>query len=226
MNGNWGRLVALCLFIGIIISMRISPIGQLFSFENFIEHRSHLQAAVAGNYFLAIITYVAIYMALSALSFPGAGIITMAGGFLFGTGLGTLLADIGATSGGCIAFLISRYLIGKPLQERYKEKFAKFNKEFEESGAAYLFTMRLIAVLPFFIANILASMTRVSIKTFAWTTALGIIPGSFVYAYTGAQLNYISSPKDAFSTHVILAFIALILLSVTPIIFRKMRSHK
>lgn len=224
MNGRWGKILAPIIFLTIIISIRFSPVAQFLSIATLLDQRDNLRILVQNSYALSVLIYILSYTVLSALSFPGAAIVTMAGGFLFGTGWGTVFSNLGATSGGCFAFLIARYLVGKPLQERYQEKFVKFNNEFKKNGAAYLLTMRLIAVLPFFIANILASMTEVSLKTFLWTTMLGIIPGSFVYAYAGAQLNYITAPKDIFSRNVIVSFIFLITLSIIPIIIKKLRN--
>ena len=164
--------------------------------------------------------FVLIYIAAVALSIPGATILTLTAGFLFGF-IGVIYVNIGASAGAVLAFLAARYLIGDWVQRRYGEKLASFNKEIAENGYNYLLTLRFIPLFPFFLINIFAGLTRVPLTVFAWTTMVGILPGSFVYIYTGRQLGIIDKPGDILSWQIILAFVLLGLLVLSPVVIKK-----
>jgi uncharacterized membrane protein YdjX (TVP38/TMEM64 family) len=167
-----------------------------------------------------------VYVIVTGLSIPGAVILTLAGGFLFGTIAGVLYVDAGATAGAVCAFLSARYLLGDRLQQKYGGQFAKFNGEMDRNGVNYLLTLRLIAVFPFFLINFLAGLTKVPLKTFLWTTAVGIIPGTAVFAYAGQQLGYINSPADILSKKVIAALAALGFITLAPTVWKRIRKAK
>ncbi|HET7317732.1 MAG TPA: VTT domain-containing protein, partial [Nitrospirota bacterium] len=132
----------------------------------------------------------------------------------------------GATAGAVCAFLSARYLLGERLQQKYRGQLAKFNGEMERNGVSYLLTLRLIAVFPFFLVNFLAGLTKVTLKTFLWTTAVGIIPGSAVFAYAGRQLGSVNSPADIISKKVIAALAALGFITLAPAVWKRIRKPK
>ena len=217
------QVLLLVLFIGAIILVPYSPLGTLFTFENLKQHRDSLVVLVQDHYWPSVLSFIMLYVVTTALSIPGAVILTLAGGFLFGTAASVLYVNVGATAGAACAFLFARYLLGNRLQEKYKNQFEKFNRELDWNGTSYLLTLRLIPVFPFFLINFLAGLTKIPLQTFLWTTSAGIIPGTAVYAYAGQQLGSINSPSDILSRDIIIAFLVLALFTLVPVIVKRMR---
>ncbi len=217
------KIAILLVFIAFIITFRFTGIGEYFTLNNLQEQSASLQAFVEQNYFLAVFMYVFTYIAAIALSLPAAALLSVTGGFLFGTILGALFTNVGATTGSAISFLMVRYLVGEQLQKKYAVQLKEFNKEMQEQGVWYLLMIRFIAVIPFFVANALVALTNVPLTTFIWTTSLGILPSSFVFTYAGQQLHAISSVRDIFSREVLLAFGLLGLLALVPVVIKKWR---
>ncbi|MEK9141625.1 MAG: VTT domain-containing protein, partial [Nitrospirota bacterium] len=168
-----------------------------------------LLAFTDANFVSAVGIFIAAYVIVAGLSLPGAVILTLAGGFLFGATMATLFVNVGATTGATLAFLTARYLLRDTV-----EGFAK-------NAFSYLLTLRLIPLFPFFVVNLVSGLTRVNVGTYVAATALGIIPGSFVYAYAGRQLGTINSLKEIASPNVVGAFVLLGLLALVPVVYRK-----
>ncbi|PKN75788.1 MAG: TVP38/TMEM64 family protein [Deltaproteobacteria bacterium HGW-Deltaproteobacteria-10] len=217
-------LIAL-IIAAAIVSIRLFGLDHLLSLETFRQYRDQLQAFTAQHYLPTVAIFILIYIAAVALSIPGATILTLTAGFLFGF-FGVIYVNIGASAGAILAFLAARYLIGDWVQKRYGEKLASFNKEIAENGYNYLLTLRFIPLFPFFLINIFAGLTRVPLTIFAWTTIIGILPGSFVYIYTGRQLGVIDKPGDILSWQIILAFVLLGLLVLSPVVIKKFMKQK
>jgi uncharacterized membrane protein YdjX (TVP38/TMEM64 family) len=152
---------------------------------------------------------------------PIAGLSTIVSGFLFGVIPGVIYSNIGATVGATIFFLIVRHAFGNSLQERYAQRLKTINEYVRRYGVFYLIALRFIATIPFFIENSIFAMTKISVWTFIWTTAIGIFPGSIVYAFAGQKLATITSIKDIFSLEIILAFMLLALIALIPIIIHQ-----
>ena len=209
------------LFIALIVALRFSGIGKQLTLAAFQEKRLQLMLIVNAHYVWSALAYIGLYVAIVVLALPLAALTTIAGGFLFGVLPGTLLANIGATIGATIFFLLVRHSFGNTLQEVYKEKLHWLNQEMEKYGVIYLIAIHFIAVIPFFIVNLLIGMTRVPLRTFIWTTAVGITPGTLVYAFAGQQLATINSLCDIFSMPLLLAFALLAALALVPILAKK-----
>ncbi|HET7319839.1 MAG TPA: TVP38/TMEM64 family protein [Nitrospirota bacterium] len=226
MSGRNKKILLLVFVILTVITLRSSPLGSALTFENLQRNRQALLSFVSAHYVLSVVSFISVYVIVAALSIPGAVILTLAGGFLFGTAAGVLYVDAGATAGAVCAFLSARYLLGDRLQQKYGGQFAKFNGEMVRNGVNYLLTLRLIAVFPFFLINFLAGLTKVPLKTFLWTTAVGIIPGTAVFAYAGQQLGSINSPADILSKKVIAALAALGFITLAPTVWKRIRKAK
>ncbi|MBI4155237.1 TVP38/TMEM64 family protein [Candidatus Woesearchaeota archaeon] len=214
------RVIIFLILIFLIISIRFSGLSNYLTFENLKTNKEFLKQSVNQSYLFYVIAFIILYIIVTGFSIPGATILTLASGFLFGTIFGAFYAVIGATIGATLAFLLSRYLIGNWVQKKYESNLKKFNKEISENGFSYLLTLRLIPIFPFFLINILSGLTKIPLKTFIWTTAIGIIPGSLVYSFSGKQLDFINSVSDVFSTRILIAFLLLALLALIPVIFR------
>ena len=219
-KSNLIKILVAIIFVGIVIALRYSPLRTYLTFKYINEHKEALKFFVNRNFILSSFSYIALYIVITAFSVPGAAILTLAGGFIFGLFFAVIYVNIGATIGAVFAFLVSRYLLGITIQECYSKKLNKFNQELKRNGVSYLFTLRLIPIFPFFLINLFAGLTRLSLFTFFWTTSLGIIPGSFVYSFAGSQLEKVSSPADVLSSGILIAFLLLALLALLPVFIR------
>ena len=215
--------IAFAMLLATIIVLRFSGILDWLSLAYIQERADMLAAFIHQRYWSAVVLYIFSYIIVAALSIPIAALVTITGGYLFGTVLGALFTNIGATIGATVIFLIVRYSIGHYIQERFAKQLVQFNQLFNQYGANFLLMARFIVLFPFFLVNMLAGLTRVSVGTFIWTTAVGILPASLVYSFAGRQLKEIKRVEDIFSWPVIMAFVALALLLTVPIIARHLK---
>ena len=224
MNGQTKKVIVVLLAVAALIALRASPAGHFLTFENLKREQALLLAWVQQHPIVSVAAFIAVYIAVTALSVPGAAVLTLAGGSLFGAVATTLYVNIGATAGAFLAFLAARYFFGNWLQERYGSQLSSFNREMQKNGARYLLSLRLLPVFPFFLINLLAGLTTVGVGTFLWTTAVGIVPGTAVYAFAGQQLASISSPRDILSVRIAVAFGVLALAAVIPAVLARVRA--
>ncbi len=220
------KLIILAIFIAIVILSKIYELDTYFSFENLKVQKDTLTEYVNANYILAVAIFITVYIISVAFLLPIATILTLGGGFVFGSVFGIVFVNIGATIGAVLAFLFARYILGEKVQEKYKKQLEKFNKELEANKYQYLFTLRFMPIFPFFLVNFLCGVTKLDLKAFFITTSLGIIPGSFVYIYAGSQLASINSLGDIFTKEILFAFILLGLLTLMPVIIKKLKKQK
>lgn len=196
-------------------------LARFLSLQALQEHRNQLLAFTDANYFAAVGIFIAGYAAVTGLSLPGAVVLTLAGGFVFGAVLGTLFVNLGATTGATLAFLTARYVLRDTVEQKFGTSLRPFQEGFAKNAFSYLLTLRLIPLFPFFVVNLVSGLTRVSVGTYIGATALGIVPGSFVYAYAGRQLGTMTSLKDIASPSVIGAFLLLGLLALVPVVYKR-----
>ena len=212
----------------LLVALLLSGAAAFFYFdahryltlETLQGNRDRLLAFAEANFGLASVLFVATYCVVTGLSLPGAVVLTLAGGFLFGSGLGTVLVNLGATSGATLAFLAARYLLRDWVESKFGKRLQPIQDGFARSAFGYLLTLRLIPLFPFFLVNLLSGLTRVSVGTYVAATAIGIVPGSFVYAYAGRQLGTIDSLSDIASPNVLLAFTLLGVLALVPNLYQ------
>lgn len=214
------------LLIAPIALAYYSGVTDHFSLASLKANKVMLHTFVSEQYALSVLYYIGIYILVAACSFPFISLVTIAGGFLFGTLLSALYTNIGATIGGMIAFLAYRYLFGEWVRAHYSQRLATFNQEIKTNGAWYLVTIRFIPLIPFFVANALASVAPISLTTFLWTTSVGIIPSSLLYSFAGEQLDAINTWRDIFSGKVIIAFALLALLIVASWYLHQFRTKQ
>jgi uncharacterized membrane protein YdjX (TVP38/TMEM64 family) len=219
------KIIFACVIIGIVILLRFYA-PHYFSFETLKNNRQTFQTYVGQHYFIAALIYIATYFVTTAFAVPVAAPLTLIGGFLFGTVIGGILTIVGATAGALILFLMVRFLIGSSIQRRYSDRLAWLNNQIGQHGDSYLLSLRFLAIVPFFMINLVAGLTTVSLWTYGWTTAIGIAPGSLVFAFAGQQLGSISSARDVFTPHIMIAFALLALLALIPTIIKKISGNK
>lgn len=213
------RFTVIVLFVAFVIWLHYAGIKKYITFEQLKAHSERLNELVESHYTLVALSYVGIYIAAVAISLPAAFLFTIAGGFLFGTVLGTLYSVIGSTLGAMLAFWIVRYGVGDFIQNRYASSLASFNRSVERHGAAFLVFIHYMAFVPFFLINILAGMTTITSWTFFWTTFVGLVPISFIYAFVGSRLQEITRLQDIFSFNFIVALLLIALIGLVPLIF-------
>jgi len=224
MNKFWKKQIAVAIgVIGVIVLLRFLGVGRYITFEAIKSNRRLLLQLINHNYWLFVAGYISLYASLIALSLPVAVVLSTAGGFFFGTLTGTLYAVTAATTGSTILFLLVRMLFGRQLQARFAHRLQAFNKEFKKYGYSYLLTLHFITLVPLFIPNILAGLANVSLWTFVWTAAVGLIPGTLVCAFAGRQLMTINSIRDIFSVQIVMAILLIGVLSSTPFLVRYIR---
>jgi len=212
-------VVVIACGIGLFVYL---DLGRFLSLEALKANRDQLLAFTEANYSAAVILFILLYIAVTGLSLPGAVILTLAGGFVFGSVPATLYVNIGATTGATLAFLAARYVLKDWVEERFGKWLEPLQQGFARNAFSYLLTLRLIPLFPFFVVNLVSGLTRVSLGTYVAATALGIIPGSFVYAYAGRQLGTINSLKEIASPRVLGAFILLGILALVPILYKRL----
>jgi uncharacterized membrane protein YdjX (TVP38/TMEM64 family) len=165
--------------------------------------------------------FFAAYVVVTGLGLPGATVLTVAGGALFGFARGLVLASFASTFGAVLSCLAARYILRAFVQARFGPRLAAVNQGIEREGAFYLFTMRLIPVLPFFVINLLMGLTPMPVRTYAWVSQAGMVPATMVFVYAGTRLALVESLADVLSPGLLVAFA---LLGLFPLLARKMVS--
>jgi uncharacterized membrane protein YdjX (TVP38/TMEM64 family) len=199
------------VLIGAIAAYFIFDLGQYLSLENFKASQADIVAAKDANPALYIAGFFLLYVAVTGLSIPGAAIMTLVAGALFGVVVGTLIVSFASTMGATLAFLSSRYLLRDWVQGKFGERLRAVDDGLEKDGAFYLFTLRLIPVFPFFVINLLMGLTRIKTGTFFWVSQIGMLPATIVFVNAGTQISRIDSTAGLLSPTLIASFVALAL---------------
>lgn len=194
---------------------------KYINFELLKEHKNQLIVLARTYYYIAVPIYMLVYSIIVICALPASALMTTLGGMLFGFLFGTTYAVISATLGAIASFLLVRYFFGTWLQVLYETALKNFNAHITRYGTEYLLLVHFIPIIPFFVINILAGLTKISTFTFIWTTFLGIIPSSLLYAYMGSQLTVVQNMRDLISYPVIIGFSVLILFTLIPMIYKR-----
>jgi uncharacterized membrane protein YdjX (TVP38/TMEM64 family) len=216
-------LITAALAIGIFFWFNLERFLTLEGLQNNRQalldyYASHTLATVAG--------FMAIYIIQTTLSLPGAAILSLAAGAIFGSIMGTVYAVMAASIGATLAFLVTRYLLRDMVLKRFGSRLEGINRELEQRGLNYLLFLRLVPVFPFFLINLAAGLTRLPLRTFVLGTLLGIIPGGFVFVNAGASLASITSLSGIASPRVLVSFALLGLFALVPVFYNKLtRRH-
>ena len=183
---------------------------QYLSFDYLKQQQHHFQTFYqTNNPFLTLGSYFGIYVLVTALSLPGATILTLAGGFLFGLWTGTLIVSFASSLGATIAFLMSRFVLHDIVQKKFGDKLEVINRGIEQEGIFYLITMRLIPAFPFFVINLVMGLTPIKTLHFYLVSQLAMLPGTIVFINAGTELSKLSSIKGILSPKLLLSFALL-----------------
>ncbi|MFZ4748138.1 MAG: FAD-dependent oxidoreductase [Sphingomonas sp.] len=206
------RLALLVLFGAALTAWFLFDLGQYLTLEALKAQQAAIDAFYRGKPLLVIAAFFAIYVIVTALSVPGAAIMTLAAGAIFGVATGTVLVSFASSIGATLAFLGSRYLFRDGVQARFGAQLRGINEGVARDGAFYLFSLRLVPLFPFFAINLLMGLTPIRTWTFYWVSQLGMFLGTIVYVNAGTQLAQINSLSDIASPGLLASFAALGLL--------------
>ena len=237
--------IVIVMLVGIVYA---SGLHREISFEALVQHRTVIDEFVGKHQLAAVAAYIAIYVAVVALSLPGAWLLTMSGGFLFGLLAGGTAAVVGATIGATAIFMIARTALGEPLLRRAGPRARQLAEGFRADAFSYLLFLRLVPAFPFFLVNLVPALAGVRLLPFVAATAIGIVPGAFVYAFAGTGLDSIITgqetayraclaaggagchiafdPKDVLTPQLIGALMALAVLALVPVIVKRLRVRR
>ena len=224
---TWRRILPLAVLVILIGAAFAFRIDRYLTLDALRDNRAALLAFVEANGLLAAGAFVLAYAAVVALSVPGATIMTLAGGFLFGVPLGASLTVIGATLGATLLFLIARSAAGDFLRQRAGPFLARMSEGFSKDAFNYLLFLRLVPAFPFWAVNLAPALLGMRLVPFVIATALGIIPGTVVYTAFGASLGHVFDAggqvdlKSVFSPTLIAALIGLGLLALLPVVLKR-----
>ena len=214
----FSRLLLVMVIVALMASYFVFDLGQYFTLDYLKEQQYEFITFYQKNQLLTIGVYFAIYIAVTALSLPGAAIMTLAGGAIFGVATGTLIVSFASTIGATLAFLVSRFLLRNYVQNRFKDKLVSVNDGIRKDGAFYLFTLRLIPIFPFFIINLVMGVTHIRTLQFFLVSQIGMLPGTIVYVNAGSQIAAIDSLGGILSPSLLASFA---LLGLFPLIAKK-----
>jgi len=208
-------LLLLALAIGAFVAL---DLGRYLSFDQLKASQASFAQLHAEQPLTVAVVYFLVYVLATALSFPGATIITLAGGAVFGLWQGLLIVSFASTVGATLAFLASRFLLRDWVEARFDQRLADINAGVNREGGFYLFTLRLIPVVPFFLINLLMGLTRMKVWTYYWVSQLGMLAGTAVYVNAGTQLAQLESVQGILSPALVGSFV---LLGIFPLMARR-----
>ncbi len=208
-------LLVLALLVGAFFAL---DLGRFLSLDYFKSQQAAIEAYRTAHPGLTAGIFFLIYVAVTGLSLPGAALMTLVAGAIFGLGWGTLIVSFASTLGATLAFLTARFLLRDWVQGRFGDKLAAVNAGMAKEGGLYLFSLRLIPIFPFFVINLVMGLTPIRTWTFYWVSQLGMLAGTLVYVNAGTQLARIESLKGILSPGLLLSFA---LLGTFPLIAKK-----
>jgi uncharacterized membrane protein YdjX (TVP38/TMEM64 family) len=214
-KGRWALLGAVA---ALIVAFFAFDLGRFLSLDALRESKAAIDAYRDAHPLLASAAFFLTYVAAAALSVPGALVLTIAGGAIFGLLWGLLLVSFASSIGATLAFLTSRFLLHDAIQSRYGERLKAVNAGVRKDGAFYLFTLRLLPVIPFFVVNVVMGLTPIRARTFYAVSQLGMLPATLIFVNAGTELAKVSSPGDILSPVLIGSLVAI---GLFPLVARK-----
>lgn len=241
------KFAPLAVFVIIFILIWATGLQDYFSFQNIAENQVALETYVDSQLTYAILAYMGIYIVSVAFSLPGATILSLIGGLLFGGLTNGLITIVAATTGATLLFLIARTSIGDILRRKAGKWMEKIAAEFNQGAASYLLFLRLAPIFPFFVVNLAPALLGTKLWTFCWTTFIGIMPGTFAISFIGAGIGAVLTTENEkyqqciasaatgcefelsansfLSMEMIIGLVALGLVALTPIIIKKFKTR-
>ncbi len=220
-HGVTGKLVIAVIIILVIIAFRYYNFAHYFSLEYLKTSQERFQTLYRANPILVVGVYMGVYILTTALSLPGAAVLTLAGGGFFGLLVGTIAVSFASTIGATLACLAARFFLQDWVQNKFGNKLVAINDGIEREGAFYLFTLRLVPIFPFFVINLLMGLTKIRLFTFFWVSQIGMLAGTIVFVNAGRELAKIDSLAGIMSPSLLASFA---ILGIFPILVKKLLS--
>ena len=223
---RWAPVLALVVILVLFFALGLN---RYLSFATLRDNRAAIAEVVAAHAVVAALLFIAAYLVVVAASLPAGSVLTVLGGFLFGTWLGTLLVLIGATTGATVLFLAARNALGDSVQRRMGALGERLARDLAQNALSYLLVLRLVPLFPFWLVNLVAAAANIPLVTYVIGTFLGIIPASFVYASIGSGLGAVfdrgETPdlKVILSPDVLVPLIGLAVLALIPVVYRRIK---
>jgi len=218
MKHHGRKLIVVIAVLALVAAFFAFDLGRFFSLAYIKQRQAGFAALYAAHPAAVIAAFFAVYVGVTALSLPGATIMTLAAGAIFGLVTGMVVVSFASSIGATLAFLVARYVLRDTVQAKFGARLAEVDKGIEKEGAFYLFTLRLVPVFPFFLINLLMGLTRMRASTFYWVSQLGMLAGTIVYVNAGTQLARIDSLSGILSPRLIGSFV---LLGVFPLVAKR-----
>ncbi len=223
------RLFIVAAIVVAVILFKVFGLGHYLTLDYLKGSQDKFAQLYGENRLAVIATYMAIYIAVTGLSLPGAAVMTLAGGALFGFWAGFIIVSFASTIGATLACFVARFLLRDWVQNRFGDKLSSINSGIKKEGAFYLFSLRLVPIFPFFVINLAMGLTSMQLFTFYWVSQLGMLPGTMVYVNAGKELGQIDSLSGILSPGLIISFVILGLFPITAkklLAFYKKRTGK
>lgn len=217
MNKNKSKLILFILILIIIGTFYFSGISEYLTFKTIQENLEKIKNYRVLYPYKTLFFFTSAYVLITSLSIPGAIVLTLLAGAIFGVVPGTLIVSLASCIGADVAFIMSRYLFEDFIMNHFRKSFQKMDKKFKENGKTYLFAIRLIPVSPFVVVNFVMALTSIRLWQYTWITYLAMLPGTFIYVYAGRKISEIQSPSEILTWPVVLI---LTLLGILPLIFK------
>jgi len=213
------RLLIIAALVVAVILFKTLGLGQYLTLDYLKDSQDKFSQLYGENRLAVIASYMAIYIAVTALSLPGAAVMTLAGGALFGFWIGLVVVSFASTIGATLACFVARFLLRDWVQNRFGDKLSTINKGIEKEGAFYLFSLRLVPIFPFFVINLAMGLSTMKLLTFYWVSQIGMLAGTMVYVNAGKELGRIESLSGILSPGLIISFV---ILGLFPIVVKKL----
>ena len=212
------RLLIVGAIIILVVLFKVLGLGQYLTLDYLKASQDKFALLYGDHKFAVIAAYMAVYIIVTALSLPGAAIMTLAGGAMFGFWIGVIVVSFASTIGATLACFVARFLLRDWVQNKFGEKLSSINTGIENEGAFYLFSLRLVPIFPFFVINLAMGLTTMKLLTFYLTSQIGMFPGTMVFVNAGKELGKIESLSGILSPGLIISFI---ILGIFPITVKK-----
>ncbi|MDQ7090405.1 MAG: TVP38/TMEM64 family protein [Methylococcales bacterium] len=212
------RIILLIVIAGLIGIFFAFDLQQYLTLAALKDKQAAMLAYNQANPMVMVVAYMLIYIITTSLSLPGATILTLAGGGVFGLWMGTLIVSFASTIGASLAFLAARFLFRDSVKDKFGDRLKTIDEGIAKEGAFYLFTLRLVPIVPFFMINLLMGLTTLKTRTFYWVSQLGMLAGTIVYVNAGTQLAKLDSLAGILSPILLGSFV---LLGLFPLMAKK-----
>jgi uncharacterized membrane protein YdjX (TVP38/TMEM64 family) len=228
---SFRKVLPFLVLIGGLGMVFFLGLDEYFDVDTLRQHREMLTEFVAARYLLSALLFCAFYAAATALSIPGGALLTVSGGFLFGSYFGAIFSILGATLGATLLFLAARTAFADVLRGRAGSAVERMRDGFQRNALSYLLFLRLVPLFPFFVVNLVPAFLGVRISTYVTGTFVGIIPGSLVFTLVGSGLDKIFASGEelslasVFTEEMLLGFSGLALLALVPVIYKSLRGN-